>query len=119
MNMKTENITDLTEANFDTEVVQSEELVLVDFWAAWCGPCKAMAHVLAELAVEKAGEIKVAKVNVDENPSLAERFNIRSIPTLLIFESGEIKDQIVGVVPKDLILSKVERAKDSREVTAQ
>ena len=91
--MKTESIIELTEANFDAEVLHSGEPVLVDFWAAWCGPCKAMAPVLTELAEEKAGEIKVAKVNVDENPSLADRFKIRSIPTLFIFDRGKIKDQ--------------------------
>jgi thioredoxin 1 len=101
------NIIELNEANFATEVLQSNQLVLVDFWADWCGPCKTLGPVLDEIATEQSGRVKVAKVNVDANQALAERYRIQSIPTLLYFSGGEVKDQTVGAVPKRAIVAKL------------
>ena len=100
---------EITEANFESEVLHSNQPVLVDFWAEWCGPCKMLAPALDEIAVEKAGLVKVAKVNVDGSPNLAARFGIRSIPTLLYFAGGELRDQTVGTVSKQAIISKLEK----------
>jgi thioredoxin 1 len=97
------------EAGFEREVLQAGRPVLVDFWAEWCGPCKMLAPVLDEIAREQAGRAKVVKVNVDENPSLAARFGIQSIPTLLYFAGGEVRDQSVGVAGKRVIVSKLEQ----------
>jgi thioredoxin 1 len=100
---------EINEANFETEVLNSATTVLVDFWAEWCGPCKMLAPVLDEIADEQAGRARVAKVNVDENPGLAARFGIQSIPTLLYFAGGEVRDKTIGVTGKRLIASKLER----------
>jgi thioredoxin 1 len=107
MNMKT--TIEINEANFESEVLQSKQPVLVDFWAEWCGPCKMLAPALEEIAVEQTDRVKVAKVDVDSNPVLAARFGIQSIPTLLYFANGEVKDKSVGVVGKRAILSKLEK----------
>ncbi|MBM3881868.1 MAG: thioredoxin [Verrucomicrobia bacterium] len=101
-------IIELNEANFDAEVLKSAQPVVVDFWAAWCGPCKMLAPVLEEIATEHAGKLKVAKVNVDENSALAERYRIQSIPTLLYFAGGELRDQTVGVTGKRAIVANLE-----------
>ena len=90
----------LTDATFDTEVLQSDKAVLIDFWAAWCGPCRRVAPVIDALATEYEGKAKVAKLNVDENPEISRRFNIRSIPTLMVFKDGELKETAIGVRPK-------------------
>jgi len=99
----------LDEKNFETEVLKSQLPVLVDFWAEWCGPFKMLAPALDEIAVEQAGRVKIAKVNVDSNPALAARFGIQSIPTLLYFADGEVKDKTVGAVGKRAIVSKLEK----------
>ena len=98
----------MTEANFETEVTKSDQPVLVDFWAEWCGPCKMIAPILDEIAKEKAGAVKVAKVNVDDNQSLSARFNIRAIPSLLLFKNGQVRDQVTGMTSKKNLLDKLE-----------
>jgi thioredoxin 1 len=100
---------EINEANFESEVLQSNQPVLADFWAEWCGPCKMLAPVVDEIALEQAGRVKVAKVNVDSNPGLAARFGIQSIPTLLYFVGGEVRDQTVGIQSKRAIAAKLEK----------
>ncbi len=97
----------LDEKNFETEVLKSNIPVLVDFWAEWCGPCKMIAPIIDQIAVELQGKLKVAKVNVDESPDLAGTFNVMSIPSLLVFKNGVPVDQIVGAMPKDRLLAKL------------
>ncbi len=102
-------ITELTDANFDTEVLHSELPVLVDFWAPWCGPCRMVGPIVEELAGEWSGKIKVGKINVDESSATAAKFNIRSIPALLVFKNGEIAATMVGALPKAKISEQVLR----------
>ncbi len=97
----------LDEKNFETEVLKSQLPVLVDFWAEWCGPCKMIGPIIDQLSVELQGKMKMVKVNVDESPQLAGQFNVMSIPTLLIFKGGQPVDQIVGAMPKDKLLAKL------------
>ncbi len=98
----------LDESNFDQEVTKSAQPVLVDFWAEWCGPCKMISPLLDEIAREKAGQVKVAKVNVDENQSLSMRYNVRAIPALLFFKNGNLVDQVVGMTSKKDLVSRLD-----------
>ena len=106
--MAHESIVTLNSENFDAEVRQSDRPVLVDFWAEWCGPCKALGPLLDELADEKGDTVKIAKVNVDGNQELAVEFGVKSIPLLLFFQNGERKDEIVGAASKDAINAKLD-----------
>jgi thioredoxin 1 len=105
--MANQHVVILSNSNFDQEVKQSTSPVLVDFWAEWCGPCKMIAPMLDEIAEEKAGKLKVGKVNVDENQDLATKFSIRAIPTLLLFKGGEVKETMVGAVGKKDLEKKI------------
>ena len=98
----------LNDSNFEKEVTQSNQTVLVDFWAPWCGPCKMIAPLLDEIAAEKAGSVKVAKVNVDENQSLSFKYNIRAIPALLFFKNGQLRDQVTGMASKKDLLGRID-----------
>lgn len=102
--MKTVEITD---ENFETEVINSDKPVLIDFWAVWCGPCKTIAPIVEELSVEYADRVKVGKLNVDDNQQTSIKFGVRSIPTLLIFKNGKLADTIIGAVPKGNIVNKL------------
>jgi len=100
----------VTDANFSAEVEQSAMPILVDMWAPWCGPCRILAPVIEQLATEMAGRVRIGKLNVDENPVTAERFNVRGIPALLVFKGGREIDRMVGVQPKAEIVRRLERA---------
>ena len=102
-------VIEITDANFETEVLQSTEPVLVDFWAPWCGPCRMIGPVVEQLAGEYAGRAKVGKMNVDDNEKVPGKFNIQSIPTLLVFKGGKLAGQIVGAVPKAKIEGELQR----------
>jgi len=101
------NAVAVTEQNFDTEVVQSPIPVLVDFWAAWCGPCRAVAPAVEEIATEYNGRLKVVKVDVDENQEISIKYGVRSIPTLLVFKNGQVVETLVGAYPKPMLLNKI------------
>ena len=98
--MAAENVQTFTDTNFDQSVLQNGQPVLVDFWAEWCGPCRAIAPVLEELSSELQGKVKIVKLNVDENPNTAAKYGIMSIPTLMLFKNGEIASRQVGAAPK-------------------
>jgi len=103
----------VTDQNFEKEVLKAEVPVLVDFWAAWCGPCKVIAPIIDEIAEELEGKVKVCKINVDENPITPGKYGIRAIPTLIIFKNGEPIDVIVGAVSKSVILNALNKALSS------
>ncbi len=105
-----ENVLHLDEANFRSEVENHQGLVLVDFWAPWCGPCRMIGPIMEDLAKEYKGQVKVAKVNIDDNNNLAMRFSIRSIPTVLLLSNGTVKESIVGAVPKQKFVDAIKRA---------
>ncbi len=98
------NIKEINEGNFEQEVLKSDKAILVDFWAEWCGPCKALAPVLDEIATEMGAQAEVVKVNVDHNHNLAAKYGIRGIPTLMFFKNGQVKSTLVGLQPKGEIL---------------
>jgi len=100
-------ILEVSDATFDQEVLRSEQPVLVDFWASWCGPCKAIAPIVDNMAATYAGKLKVAKVNVDENSATPSRYGIRGIPALLFFKGGKVADQVIGYVPQNVIEEKI------------
>jgi thioredoxin 1 len=102
-------VVEVNDATFEQEVLQSDQPVLVDFWAAWCGPCKALAPTVDEIATEYQGRLKVAKMDVDRNQATPMRYGIRGIPALLLFKGGKVADQIVGYVPKDTIAKSLSR----------
>jgi thioredoxin 1 len=102
-----EGITTLTDATFDEEVAAASEVVVVDFWAEWCGPCKMIAPVLEEIASEQAGKVRVAKLNVDDNPGAARRYDVMSIPTLIVFKDGQPAKRLVGAKPKGALLEEL------------
>ena len=101
--MSSDKIIQVTDADFDELVLKSDLPVLVDFWAAWCGPCRAIAPIIDQLAEEYDGKVKIAKMNVDENPATPGRFGIRAIPTLILFKDGKVVEQITGAVGKTVI----------------
>jgi thioredoxin 1 len=108
--MAAANVTHVTDANFEQEVLKSPTPVLIDFWAPWCGPCRAIAPIVDDLATEYAGRLKVVKVNVDDNPQTPSRYGVRGIPNLLIIKGGEVKEQIVGAVAKAHLVKAVDTA---------
>jgi len=99
----------LTENNWEQEVIQSDKPVLIDFWAPWCGPCRMVSPIVSELAQEYAGKLKVGKLNTDEEPGVAVKYGIMSIPTLIIFKNGEVADQIIGAAPKEYFTQKLDK----------
>lgn len=105
-----EKVIHVTDANFDLEIMQSKVPTLIDFWATWCAPCRALAPIVEEMAETYAGKIKVAKMNVDENPATPGKYGVRGIPTLILIKDGEVVDQVVGAVPKSQIQGLIDKA---------
>ncbi len=105
------NLTEFTDTNFSSEVLESQVPVLVDFWAPWCGPCRMIAPVVEELALENKGTVKIGKVNIDDNPSAAQNYGVSSIPTLMLFKGGQVVDRYVGVQPKSRLQQALDAAK--------
>jgi thioredoxin 1 len=99
---------EVTDATFDEEILKSDTLAIVDFWAVWCGPCKMIAPIMEEFASEYEGKIKIAKVDVDHNPNIAVKYGIRSIPTVMFFKDGKVVDQVIGATPKSHFQEKID-----------
>lgn len=108
--MASEKVSTFGDANFETEVLQSPIPVLVDFWASWCAPCKAIAPLIDAIAQDYEGKIKVGKVNVDDNPATPSKYGIRGIPTIMLFKEGKLVDQVVGAVPKAQLEALINKA---------
>lgn len=104
------NVVEVSDQNFEQEVINSATPVLIDFWAPWCGPCKAIAPVVEELAGSYAGKLKVVKMNVDDNPQTPSRYGVRGIPNLILFKGGQVADQIVGAVPRAHLVRAIDQA---------
>ena len=107
--MASNAIMEVNDSNFDQDVLKSDKPVLIDFWAAWCGPCRALAPIVDELATAYEGKVTVAKMDVDRNTATPMRYGVRGIPTLLVFKGGQVKEQIVGYVPKEQIQKAIDR----------
>jgi len=108
--MAGDKVVEFTDGNFETEVLNAETPVLVDFWATWCAPCKAIAPVVEELSETYAGKVKIGKVNVDENPATPGQYGVRGIPTMILFKGGQVVDQLVGAVPKNQLEGLLKKA---------
>ena len=103
------NVTAVADDTFELEVLKSSTPVLIDFWAPWCAPCRAIAPIVEELSLAYAGKLKVVKMNVDDNPKTPSRYNVRGIPNLIVFQGGEVKEQITGLVPKAQLVKVIDR----------
>ncbi len=104
------NVKELSESNFEAEVLQSEQPVLVDFWAPWCGPCRMVGPIVEQLAAENADSVRIAKINIDDNQTLATNYQVSSIPTIMVFKGGEVVDRFVGVQPKNRLQQALDQA---------
>ena len=108
--MASENLTTITDGNFESEVLKSTQPVLIDFWATWCSPCRAIAPVVEQLAKDYAGKVKVTKLDIDQNPKVPTQYDVRSIPTLLVFKDGKVVGQLVGAAPRAKIEDLIKKA---------
>lgn len=105
-----EKVLQVTDSSFETEILKATVPALVDFWATWCAPCKAIAPIVEEMADTYAGKVKIAKMNVDENPATPGKYGVRGIPTLILFKNGQVVDQLVGAVPKTQVKALIDKA---------